>query len=183
MAKIQIPAFRMGSTAATPPFKGWFVLLLLPLLIVTLLPVGYMLREMLHPLIGRNGLILAAAFFGLAWLAYECFKPQLMQLWPRNRFEFDDVAQTIQRVCHNQYRILSRSTPIPIQDFEFIYANHHADREYSNHHSGDILLFSYRRGEIKLCTVLGDHADLMAVTQELSNLFGLPCKDYSTLIV
>jgi hypothetical protein len=77
---------------------------------------------------------------------------------------------------------LSRAKAIPVRDFEFLYVNHHADREYSEYR-GDIMLFSYQRAEIKLCSVIGSHADLLALAEQLSKLLNLPVKDYSKLIV
>jgi hypothetical protein len=95
MAKTEIPSLHICSVAANPPLSRWASLLLLPLFMVVLLPAGFLLREILHPLIGRNGLILAAGLFGIAWMAYEFFKPQLLKLWPADRYEFDDESQTL----------------------------------------------------------------------------------------
>lgn len=185
MTKTVIPEVRICRTKATQTLSNWAALLLLLLLIISLLPLGFLLREFLGPLIGRNGMMLTVGIVGLLWMAYEWQRPRIQQLWPHSRYVFDHEQQTLHKEIRNAYVLLSQSKAISVQEYEFLYADHHENHPSEGGEipmSGDIYLFSYRHPQIRLCTVAGNHEDLMLIAQELAELLNLPYKDYSKLI-
>ena len=78
-------------------------------------------------------------------------------------------------------KILNRGRVIPLDDFDFMYADFQ-ETENGAGAWGFIKLFSRKRHEFDLRRVDGTVADLLAEMEKLSADLAIPCKDYTRLM-